>query len=250
MHLQPTKARSRASPHRPAGACSLCMGESNMSKRTLLLAGAAACALLGTPAFAQDGNAAPGDIDVNADAPTEAAAGAYPENVIIITARRREETAQEVPLAIATLDGRTINDTGAFSVQKIQQLAPTLQVYSSNRAQHRGQHPRHRRAVRPDQRRLRAGRRHLRRRRLLLAPGFGGVRLPRRRPGRSAARAARHALRQEHHRGRDQHPHQPADLRLRRQRRGLGRQLRLQAGQGGDLGPAVGAPWRRASRSR
>ena len=28
--------------------------------------------------------------------------------------------------------GRTINDTGAFSVQKIQQLAPTLQVYSSN----------------------------------------------------------------------------------------------------------------------
>ena len=102
-----------------------------MSKRTLLLTGAAASALLATPAFAQDGNAVPGDIDVNAEAPAEAAS-AYPENVIIITARRREETAQEVPLAIATLDGRTINDTGAFSVQKIQQLAPTLQVYSSN----------------------------------------------------------------------------------------------------------------------
>src|SRR5690606_10757805 len=40
--------------------------------------------------------------------------------------------AQEVPLAIATLDGRTINETGAFSIQRIQQLAPTLQVYSSN----------------------------------------------------------------------------------------------------------------------
>src|SRR5690606_14788429 len=34
--------------------------------------------------------------------------------------------------AIGVLDGRTINDTGAFSVYKIQQLTPTLQVYSSN----------------------------------------------------------------------------------------------------------------------
>src|SRR5690606_39640278 len=55
-----------------------------------------------------------------------------PQNVIIITARRREEAAQEVPIAISTLDGRTINETGNFSVQKIQQLTPTLQVYSSN----------------------------------------------------------------------------------------------------------------------
>ncbi len=55
-----------------------------------------------------------------------------PENVIIITARRRQEAAQDVPLAIATLDGRTINETGSFNVQKLQQLAPTLQVYSSN----------------------------------------------------------------------------------------------------------------------
>src|SRR5690606_39829458 len=35
-----------------------------------------------------------------------------PQNVIIITARRREEAAQEVPIAISTLDGRTINETG------------------------------------------------------------------------------------------------------------------------------------------
>src|SRR5690606_15062601 len=62
----------------------------------------------------------------------QADAGPLPENVIIITARRRAESSQDVPLAIATLDARTINDTGAFSVQKIQQLAPTLQVYSSN----------------------------------------------------------------------------------------------------------------------
>src|SRR5688572_10303472 len=82
-------------------------------------------------AFAQDEDA--DDVVVSADAPPagEAEAGIAPENLIIVTARRREESSQDVPLAIATLDGRTINDTGAFSVQKLQQLAPTLQVYSS-----------------------------------------------------------------------------------------------------------------------
>jgi iron complex outermembrane receptor protein len=73
-------------------------------------------------------------VAVSADAPPveEAEPGITPENLIIVTARRREESSQDVPLAIATLDGRTINETGAFSVQKLQQLAPTLQVYSSN----------------------------------------------------------------------------------------------------------------------
>jgi iron complex outermembrane recepter protein len=89
-------------------------------------------------ALAQDGpDSGPAAAGASASGATaQAAASAsgqiVPENVIIITARRREESSQEVPLAIATLDGRTINDTGAYSVQKIQQLAPTLQVYSSN----------------------------------------------------------------------------------------------------------------------
>jgi iron complex outermembrane receptor protein len=83
-------------------------------------------------AFAQDEDT--DDVVVSADAPPaeQADPGIAPENLIIVTARRREESSQDVPLAIATLDGRTINDTGAFSVQKLQQLAPTLQVYSSN----------------------------------------------------------------------------------------------------------------------
>lgn len=99
-----------------------------MSKRTLLLGGIAAVAILPAPALAQD------QITVEETAAERQSADSanIPENVIIITARRREESSQEVPLAIATLDARTINDTGAFSVQKIQQLAPTLQVYSSN----------------------------------------------------------------------------------------------------------------------
>jgi len=103
-----------------------------MTTRTILLSGIAAVAILPLPALAQDQITV--EEDVAADEAASAATGAanVPENVIIITARRRDEAAQEVPLAIGVLDGRTINDTGAFSVYKIQQLTPTLQVYSSN----------------------------------------------------------------------------------------------------------------------
>ena len=58
--------------------------------------------------------------------------GNVPENVIIVTARRREESSQEVPLAISVLDGRHDRRHRRFNVGKLQQLAPTLQVYSSN----------------------------------------------------------------------------------------------------------------------
>jgi len=89
--------------------------------------------VLAVPARAQDQITVEGEVvDDQAADSAEPGAANVPENVIIISARRRAEAAQEVPIAIATLDARTINDTGAFSVQKIQQLAPTLQVYSSN----------------------------------------------------------------------------------------------------------------------
>jgi iron complex outermembrane receptor protein len=112
-----------------------------MISRGTLLAGAAAGVLLVNPAFAADAEAAASDsaavvgtADASGAAADDASAsdGNAPQNVIIITARRRDEQAQNVPIAIGVLDGRAINDTGAFSVYKIQQLTPTLQVYSSN----------------------------------------------------------------------------------------------------------------------
>src|SRR5690242_7000632 len=94
----------------------------------LLSSSLAGTVLAAAPALAQDG---PDPVDTRPAAPS---ADPYnsPENVIVITARRRSEQAQQVPIAIGVLDGRAINDTGAFSVYKIQQLTPTLQIYSSN----------------------------------------------------------------------------------------------------------------------
>src|SRR3546814_6073965 len=45
---------------------------------------------------------------------------------------RRAETAQEVPLAISVIRGDSIESTGNFNIVKLQQLAPTLQVYTTN----------------------------------------------------------------------------------------------------------------------
>lgn len=51
---------------------------------------------------------------------------------LVVTARRREETVQDVPVAVSVVAGAQLADTGAFNVGRLQQLAPTLQFYSSN----------------------------------------------------------------------------------------------------------------------
>ena len=51
---------------------------------------------------------------------------------IVVTARRRIESSQEVPLAISVVGGEHIDSTGSFNVGRLQQLTPTLQFYSSN----------------------------------------------------------------------------------------------------------------------
>ena len=51
---------------------------------------------------------------------------------IVVTARRRTESAQDVPIAVTVIGGQQIAETGAFNIARLQQLAPTLQLYSSN----------------------------------------------------------------------------------------------------------------------
>ena len=95
-----------------------------MIARYLLLASAASASILAPAAFAQDASTAPAEAADQA----EQARG----DVIIVTARRRQEAAQDVPLAISVIKGDSIEATGNFNIVKLQQLAPTLQVYTTN----------------------------------------------------------------------------------------------------------------------
>ena len=66
-----------------------------------------------------------------ADAGDQVEGGSYGGD-IVVTARRRSETAQDVPIAISVVAGDQIDNTGAFNVGRLTQLAPTVQFYSSN----------------------------------------------------------------------------------------------------------------------
>lgn len=51
---------------------------------------------------------------------------------VVVTARRRNESAQEVPIPISIVGGRTIEESGAFNVNRVKELVPSVQLYSSN----------------------------------------------------------------------------------------------------------------------
>ncbi len=94
-----------------------------MIARFLLLASAAGASIITPGAFAQEAAQPAAD---------EVQQPNVRGDVIVVTARRRQETAQEVPLAISVVKGDSIEATGNFNIVKLQQLAPTLQVYTTN----------------------------------------------------------------------------------------------------------------------
>ena len=63
---------------------------------------------------------------------TSVGTGQSDHEEIVVSARRRAETSQDVPLAISVIGGEHIDNTGTFNVGRLQQLTPTLQFYSSN----------------------------------------------------------------------------------------------------------------------
>lgn len=126
--------------------------------RTLLLAllGLAVLTLaVAVPAWAQDDDStqptevnsqvtdavtdeqeATGDDEEEAEeAASEATPGAQPgEEIygeeIVVTARKREESVQEVPVAVTVTSGATLEDAGAPDISVLQDYVPNLAVYS------------------------------------------------------------------------------------------------------------------------
>ena len=51
---------------------------------------------------------------------------------VVVTARRVEEVAQEVPIPVSVVGGGIVADTGSFNVNRLKELIPTVQFYSTN----------------------------------------------------------------------------------------------------------------------
>lgn len=51
---------------------------------------------------------------------------------VLVTSRRRKEKIQEVPIPVSTIRGAVLEDAGAFNVNRIKELVPTIQLYASN----------------------------------------------------------------------------------------------------------------------
>ncbi len=51
---------------------------------------------------------------------------------IVVTSRRRQEVLQHVPIPIAVLSGAQVEESGAFNVNRVKELVPSVQLYSSN----------------------------------------------------------------------------------------------------------------------
>ena len=53
-------------------------------------------------------------------------------NEVIVTARRKSEEAQEIPIPIAVVGAKELDNSVSFNVNRVKELVPSVQLYSSN----------------------------------------------------------------------------------------------------------------------
>ncbi|MFN3381050.1 MAG: TonB-dependent receptor, partial [Runella zeae] len=51
---------------------------------------------------------------------------------VVVSSRRRQESVQDIPIPISVVRGVTAEDAGAFNVNRLKELVPTVQLYASN----------------------------------------------------------------------------------------------------------------------
>ena len=83
-----------------------------------------------TPAFAQDEPAPASSEEQAALANAGAEQAGSSDTDVVVTARRRAESLQDVPIAVTSLDGETLEDQGAVDLTAVMQRTPntTLQI--------------------------------------------------------------------------------------------------------------------------
>jgi iron complex outermembrane receptor protein len=86
-----------------------------------------AFAQAGAPATEEENPLAP----LSAEERLELAAASGIEEVQV-TSRRRAELAQDVPIPVTVVSGELVADSGAFNVNRVKELIPSVQLYSSN----------------------------------------------------------------------------------------------------------------------
>lgn len=93
----------------------------NLCVRSWLLAGASLSLLSASPLAAK-----------NVDGSEPAIVGDDDAGGIVVTARRRREDVQDVPVALSVVSGAQFEQRGDYTLAAVQQLAPSLQVFSFN----------------------------------------------------------------------------------------------------------------------
>ncbi|WP_268847536.1 TonB-dependent receptor [Flavobacterium aestivum] len=74
-------------------------------------------------------------IDQLTNAPLDITLIPESENVlveVVVSSRRRIEKVQDVPIAVSVVTGKQAEQTGSFNVNRIKELIPSVQLYSSN----------------------------------------------------------------------------------------------------------------------
>lgn len=56
----------------------------------------------------------------------------FQNDTVVITSRRRREVLQDVPIPITVIGGKLVEDAGAFNVNRVKELIPSVQLYTSN----------------------------------------------------------------------------------------------------------------------
>src|SRR5690606_10463000 len=51
---------------------------------------------------------------------------------VVVTSRRRRELLQDVPIPVSVISGALAEESGAFNVNRLKEMVPTVQLYSSN----------------------------------------------------------------------------------------------------------------------